>query len=157
MAAENSAARESAERELVLTRVFDAPRSLVFKVWTQPEHQVQWIGPQGFTGLSCEMDVRPGGAFRFRMRGPEGTLHCVRGVYREIVEGERLVYTWAWEDENGNPRHQSLVRVTFADEGGKTRITVHHSLFESVTARELHQGGWTSNFERLASYLARIN
>ena len=65
--------------------------SLVFKVWTQPEHVVRWIGPNGFTSPSCQMEVRPGGAYRTLIRSPEGKDHWMRGVYREIVEPERLV------------------------------------------------------------------
>ena len=79
----------TADRELVVTRVIDAPRRLVFRAWTQPEHIARWWGPQGFTTIHCEMDVRVGGAYRFGMRSPQGTEHWKRGVYREIVEPER--------------------------------------------------------------------
>ena len=154
MAASASAAARPAERELVITRVFDAPRPLVFKAWTQPEHLVRWWGPQGFTTPSCTMDVRPGGAFRLCMRSPEGTDHWLRGVYREIVEPERLVCTWAWEDAEGKPGHETLLTVSFADHGGKTKLTLHQAVFESVTARDSHQGGWTECLDRLAGYLA---
>jgi len=106
MAARTSAAASTAERELVITRVFDAPRLLVFKAWTEPEHLVRWWGPRGFTTPSCKMDVRPGGAFRFHMRSPEGTDHWLRGAYREIVEPERLVFSWAWEDAESKPGHE---------------------------------------------------
>ena len=94
----SSAAGETAQRELVITRVFDAPRALVFKAWTEPDRLVRWWGPQGFTTPFCTMDLRPGGAVRFCMRSPEGTDHWLQGVYREIVAPERLVCTWAWED-----------------------------------------------------------
>jgi uncharacterized protein YndB with AHSA1/START domain len=154
MAASASAAARPAERELVITRVFDAPRPLVFKAWTEPEHLVRWWGPQGFTTPSCTMDVRPGGAFRLCMRSPEGTDHWLRGVYREIVEPERLVCTWAWEDAEGKPGHETLLTVSFADHGGKTKLTLHQAVFESVTARDSHQGGWTECLDRLAGYLA---
>ena len=156
MAARTSAATESAERELVLTRVFDAPRRLVFKAWTEPERVVRWWGPQGFTMPSCTMDVRPGGAFRFCMRSPEGTDHWLRGVYREIVEPERLVLTWAWEDAEGKPGHETLVTVTFAERGAKTTLTLHQAVFESVTARDAHRGGWTSCLDRLAEYVVSL-
>ena len=88
MAASTSptATATTAERTLIIERVFDAPRALVFKAWIEPERLVRWWGPQGFTMPSCTMDLRPGGAFRFRMRSPEGTDHWLRGVYREIVE-----------------------------------------------------------------------
>ncbi len=142
------------ERELVLERVLDAPRALVFKAWTEPDRLARWFGPRGFTTTSCSMDVRPGGAFRVCMRGPDGTDHWLRGTYREIVAPERLVFTWAWEDAEGRPGHESLVSVTFAETGGKTKLTLHHALFESRTARDQHEGGWTSCLERLAEYTA---
>ena len=155
MAARTSAATKTAERELVITRVFDAPRRLVFKAWTEPERLVRWWGPRGFTTPSCKMDVRPGGAFRFCMRSSEGTNHWLQGVYREIVEPERLVCTWAWEDAEGRPAHETLLTVTFAEQGAKTKLTLHQAVFESVAARDAHQGGWTSGLDRLAEYLAK--
>ena len=123
-------AREAADRELVVTRVFDAPRDIVFGAWTDPKQAAQWWGPQGFTTISCEMDVRPGGAYRACMRSPEGTRHCRRGIYREVVAPERLVFTYAWEDANGNPGHETIVTVIFADAGSKTRLTLRQAVFE---------------------------
>ena len=93
MAARSNAATESAERVLVIERLFDAPRSLVFKVWTHPEHLMRWWGPHGFTLPSCRIDLRPGGVWRFCMRSPEGNNYWQQGVYREIMEPERLVFT----------------------------------------------------------------
>jgi len=154
MAARNDAPAETGHRELVIRRVVDAPRALVFKAWTEPERIVRWWGPQGFTVPFCEMDVRPGGAWRVCMRSPDGTDHWVRGVYREIVEPERLAFSWAWEDADGNPRENTLVTLSFAEEGERTRITLHHAGFETVTGRDEHQGGWTSCLERLPDYLA---
>jgi uncharacterized protein YndB with AHSA1/START domain len=147
-------ANEPQERVLVITRVFDAPCSLVWQAWADPERMARWAGPRGFTMTSCEMDTHPGGTFRFRMRSPQGTDHRVQGVYREIVEGQRLVYTWAWVDADGRPGHETLVTVTFADHGGKTLLTLRQALFESVTARDEHQGGWSTALDCLAEYLA---
>jgi len=155
MVARSSAAPKSVERELVITRVFDAPPRLVFKAWTEPERLVRWWGPQGFTMPSCEMDVRPGGAFRFRMRGPDGTDHWLQGVYQEIVEPERLVCTWTWVDAEGKPGHETLLTVCFAEQGAKTKLSRDRAVFESVTARDAHQSGWTGGLDRLAEYLAR--
>jgi uncharacterized protein YndB with AHSA1/START domain len=144
------------DRELVITRVFDAPRSLVFKAWTEPEHLVHWLGPQGFTGAIVKMDVRPGGAYRFHMRGPEGADLWRQGVYHEIVKPERLVFTYAWEDAEGKLGHETLVTVTFEEREGKTKLTLHQAVFESVTARDAHRGGWTSSLDRLAEHLATV-
>ncbi len=150
MAAWTSAATVSAERELVITRIFDAPRALLFKAWTEPDRAARWWGPQGFTTLYCDMDVRPGGAFRVCMQSPEGTEHWKQGVYREVVEPERLVFSFAWEDAEGKPGHQTVVMVTFAERGAKTELTLHQGVFETVTACNEHQRGWTSTLERLA-------
>jgi uncharacterized protein YndB with AHSA1/START domain len=151
-----SVANEPEERVLVITRVFDAPRSLVWQAWADPERMARWAGPRGFTMTSCEMDTSPGGTFRFRMLSPQGTDHRVQGVYREIVEQERLVYTWAWVDADGRPGHETLVTVTFADHGAKTLLTLRQALFESVTARDEHRGGWSSALDCLAEYLAAV-
>ena len=151
-----SASPETIERELLITRIFDAPPALVFKAWTQPDRAARWWGPQGFVTLYCKMDVRPGGAFRVCMRSPEGSEHWKQGVYREVVSPERLVFTFAWEDAEGKPGHETVVTVTFAEHGTKTKLTLRQGVFETVTARDAHQGGWTSTLERLADYLAKL-
>ena len=157
MAAEATAARESSDRELVITRIFEAPRDVVYKVWCEPEHQAGWAGPRGFTVVSCEMDVRPGGSYRMHMRSPEGTDHHVVGVYREIFKPERIVYTWAWADAEGRPtRPETLLTVSFEDLGAQTRLTLHQAVFESVTARDMHRGGWSSSMDCFAEYLDRV-
>jgi uncharacterized protein YndB with AHSA1/START domain len=154
MAARTNAANAPAERELVVERVFDAPRRLVFRLWPQPEHAARWWAPQGFTTLLCQMDVRPGGTWRRRMRSPEGTVHVKRGVYREVVEPELLVFTYADEDADGRPGHETLVTVSFAEAGGKTTLTLHQAAFDTAAARDAHRGGWTSCLERFADCLA---
>ncbi|MGH8014012.1 MAG: SRPBCC domain-containing protein, partial [Candidatus Binataceae bacterium] len=121
MAPESNLAEQPSELELVITRIFDAPRSLVFKAWTAPEHLVRWWGPRGFTLPSCEIDPRPGGTYLFHMRGPEGDDHWSRGFFRELVEPERLVMEGAWVDAQGKPKGpETLVTVTFEEHDGKT-------------------------------------
>jgi uncharacterized protein YndB with AHSA1/START domain len=154
MAITPDAAALSAERELVITRIFDAPRRLVFEMWTAPEHLARWWGPHGSTTISAGMDVRPGGAWSRLMRTPDGRVIRKHGVYREIVAPERLVLTYVTDDLAGNPGTETLVTVTFADLGGKTRLTLHQAVFESVATREAHHGGWTSCLERLAEHLS---
>ena len=90
------------------------------------------------------------------MRSPEGTEHWKQGVYREVVEPERLVFTFAWEDAEGNPGHETVVTVTFTEHSAKTKLTLHQGVFETVTARDGHRSGWTSTLERLADYLANF-
>jgi uncharacterized protein YndB with AHSA1/START domain len=144
----------SADREITITRVFDAPRSFVFEAWTTPEHAARWWGPQGFTVISIEMDVRPGGVWRKCMRSPEGKDYWRHGVYKEIVAPERLVFTYRSDDPRGLPGYETLVTVTFSELGAKTRMTFHQAVFESVEARDAHQAGWTSTVERFAEYIA---
>ena len=156
MAARSSVATRPDDRTLTVSRVLDAPRALVFKTWTQPEHIARWWGPEGFTTIRFEMDVRVGGAYRFGMRSPQGTEHWKRGVYREIVPPERLVFTFAWEAADGTLGPELITTVTFAEEAGKTRLTLHQSRFGSTDWRDDHIGGWTSCFERFAQYVAHI-
>jgi uncharacterized protein YndB with AHSA1/START domain len=156
MAATTSVAR-SAPLELVITRLFAAPRALVFKAWTEPEHLARWWGPQGFTLVSCTTDVRPGGVWVRHMRSPEGTMHIKRGVYREIVAPARLVFTYADEDADGRLGPETLVTVTFEEVGATTRLTLGQVGFETASARDGHAGGWTSALERFAEYLANAH
>ena len=142
------------ERELVITRIFDAPRHLVFQAWTESDRVARWWGPQGFVTTCWDMDIRPGGAFRVCMRSPEGAGHWKQGVYREVVEPERLVFTFAWEDGAGRPGHQTVVTVIFAERGDKTELTLHQAVFETVEWRDEHRRGWTSTLQRFAEYLA---
>ena len=153
MALSNSTVAEPADRVLSITRTFAAPRELVFKVWTQPEHLVRWWGPKGFTTPSSQVDVRPGGAYRTVMRSEAGKDICMRGHYREVVPPERLVMTFAWEDEAGQPGRETLVTVTFAEEGQNTRLTFQQGVFETVEARDSHARGWGEFLERLDEYL----
>jgi uncharacterized protein YndB with AHSA1/START domain len=139
--------------ELMVSRVIEAPRALVFKAWTQAEHAARWWGPQGFSILSCQMDVRPGGSFRGTMQSPTGSLHTKQGIYREVTAPERLVFTFAWEDAAGQPMHETLVTVTFDDLGSATRLTLHQAFFETAGWRDEHIAGWTSCLERFSEYM----
>ena len=143
-----------AKRELVITRVFDAPRSLVFKAWTDPKHIAQWWGPNGFTNTIYEMDVRPGGVWRFIMHGPDGVDYKNKSVYIEIVRPERLVYSHVT-----GPKFQ--MTVTFAEQGDKTKLNAR-MLFESATLRDRVAKefgaieGLNQTMDRLAEHLAKV-
>jgi len=141
------------DRELVITRVFDAPRELVFSVWTKAEHVVRWWGPNNFTLPFCEMDFRPGGSYKYCMRSPEGEDHWVWGKYRDIVEPERIVFTWDRKDLDGNARSNSIVTVTFDDYGSKTVFTLRQGIFEFPDDCAEHMGGWSECIGRLAEYV----
>jgi uncharacterized protein YndB with AHSA1/START domain len=124
------------DREIVLTRTFARPRALLFKAWTQPEHVRQWWGCDGSTLTLCEMDLRPGGAWRLRMRMPDGSEHPFHGVYQEIVPNERLVYTECYENPAvGSP--EWLTTVTFEEAGGDTKLT-HSILHRTAEMRDGH-------------------
>lgn len=159
MGTETDEAFTRPDRELTITRVFDAPRSLVFKVWTQPEHFARWLGPKDFTTIACQMNVRVGGVYRACIRSPsqaellEGKDHWMQGVYREVIEPERLVFTFAWEDEDSRPKHETLITVTFAEQDNKTLMTFHQAIFESTELRNSHRTGWSECFDRLQAYL----
>jgi len=144
--------------ELVITRLFDAPRELVFKAWTEPERVAQWWGPHGFTSPVCELDVRPGGAMLITMRSPDGDVYPMQGIFHEIVAPERLVFTTrTLEDKAGNFRLEVLHTVTLADLGGKTRLTLQARVVKSTPeAAGLLTGmeeGWIQGLERLAESL----
>ncbi len=151
-----SASLNIAERELTVSRVIDVPRPLVFKAWTDPEQIARWWGPKGFTTVEYEMDVRPGGAYRSVMRSPAGEDHRKRGIYREIVEPERIVFTFAWEDVDGHLGVETLITVTFEALGAKTRLTLRQTGFDSVEWRDSHVGGWTSCLERFGEYMTTV-
>jgi uncharacterized protein YndB with AHSA1/START domain len=122
----------AAEREIVVTRVFDAPRERVFRAWTDPRHVGEWWGPRGFTTTTHAMDFRVGGVWRFTMHGPDGTDYPNDVRYTEIVEPERLAYDHG-SDDGGDPNFR--VTVTFADRGGRTELTLR-LVFPSAEARE---------------------
>jgi len=155
MSARNSAVRQVADDELLITRVFDAPRELVFKAWSSSEHQMRWLGPDDFTVEHCQIDFRQGGGYRAHLRSPEGIDYWMRGSYREIVEPGRLVFTFAWEEE-GERGLETLVTATFAEHGGKTLFTFHQAPFQSAAEREGHTTGWSQCFDRLAGHLATM-
>jgi uncharacterized protein YndB with AHSA1/START domain len=145
--------------EVNFTRVFDAPRELVFKVWTDPKHVAQWWGPTGFTNPRCELDVRPGGAIRIDMRGPDGTVYPMSGVYQEVVEPERLVFTSIALDDAGNPLFENLNTVTFAEHAGKTTITLQTRVIKSTDkALQYLKGmeiGWSITLDRLEAHIMK--
>jgi uncharacterized protein YndB with AHSA1/START domain len=157
MAAKSNLAAAAEERVLVIERIFNAPRALVWRAWTDPAHLAHWWGPRGFTLPGCEVDLRVGGAYRFHMRGPDGEDHWSHGVFREIVEPERLVYAGCWVDAEGNPKGpQTLVTVTFEDLDRKTKLTLRHSGFESVSACDEHRIGWNSSLDCFAEYIETV-
>jgi uncharacterized protein YndB with AHSA1/START domain len=146
--------RSVAGRELVIERVFNAPRELVFQAWTDPDHIAKWFGPRDHPACEVNVDVRPGGRWRGCLRSTEtGNDLWLGGVYREIVPPERLSFTFAWEEE-GERGLETLVTITFAAQGAKTLMTFRQIPFQSAGELDGHRGGWTSCFDRLGDHLA---
>jgi len=142
------------ERTLKITRVFDAPRELVFKVWTSPDTMLSWWGPKLHPATQMQMDVRPGGKWRGCLTGVEdGRALWQHGVFKEVNPHDFLAFTFVWEEE-GERGIETLVSIRFTEEGGKTRMDFHQTPFQSAAERDGHQGGWSSMFDRLAEFLA---
>jgi uncharacterized protein YndB with AHSA1/START domain len=143
-------------RTLVITRVLDAPRDLVFAAWIDPVQAAQWWGPKGFATLSNTMDARVGGEWRRAMRSPEGAEHHSHGIYREIEPPERLVFTFRW-DRGGAAGHgpETVVTVILAELGpDRTKLTLRQEGFATVSGRDEHNAGWSSTLDRFAGYLS---
>jgi uncharacterized protein YndB with AHSA1/START domain len=150
-----AALQPASDRELLIQRVLSAPRPLVFKMWTQPEHVVRWWGPKDWTSPAAKMDVRPGGAYRVCIRSPEGTELWIDGVFQEVIEPERLVFTFRWDsDEPIVPKHQTIVTIDFEERGGKTLLTFHQGMFDVVEDRDSHHSGWSGCLDKLEALLA---
>ena len=150
-----------ADRDLVLTRLIDAPRAKLFKAWTDPALLVQWFAPLPWTTPRAELDVRPGGASLVVMAGPDGTEAPNPGVYLDVVENERIVFTDAYVDAwTPSQKPMMTVILTFEDEGGKTRYTARVRHW-TVADREAHEAmgfheGWGQCADQLEALVARI-
>jgi uncharacterized protein YndB with AHSA1/START domain len=154
------------ENDIVITRIFDAPRALVWKAWSDPELVMRWWGPQYFTSPSCKIDFRVGGHYLFCMRSPDGQDFWSTGVYREIDPLERIVYADSLADAQGNvvpPSYygmgtdfpqEVLVSVTFEElKAGKTKLTLRQSGFRPGPMRENAIAGWGTSLDKLAESL----
>lgn len=153
------------KNEIVITRVFNAPRTLVWKAWTDPKHLMRWWGPKNFTSPSCKMDFRVGGKYHFCMRSPEGQDFWSTGTYREIVPLEKIVCTDSFSDEKGNivPASQYgmpadfplelQVTIKFEEHEGKTKFTLHHVGIPVGEMKEMTSAGWNESFDKLAETL----
>lgn len=163
----NPAATATGEREIVITRYFDAPRALVWRAWTEPDHVMRWWGPKNYTTPFCRIDLHPGGSYHYCMRSPEGRDYWGTGVYREIEAPSLLVCTDCFADEEGKVVPAShygmggdwpqelLITVTFIEQEGRTRLTLHHAGIPAGEMSELTETGWNESFDKLAELLAK--
>lgn len=140
-------------RTLRMTRVLPAPPARVFRAWTDPAHFAQWWGPKGMHAGLVELDVRKGGRWRSSMIGSDGSEIFVGGVYREVVRPKRLVFTWAWESEDGEPGHETLITLEFNPHPDGTAMVLTQAVFESKDMCRKHGHGWESSFDCLAEFL----
>ncbi|MDV6014719.1 SRPBCC domain-containing protein [Haloechinothrix sp. LS1_15] len=157
-AASTSNPVEAAVPEFTITRTFDAPRELVFRAWIEPEQMTRWWGPHHYTTpeSTISVDARPGGQWRATMISEsDGAEWQTGGEFREIVEPERLVFTWGGVDESGKPDHGTLITVTLAEQGSGTEMTFHLSGIAGHPGDENVYDGWAECLERLAGYLVR--
>ncbi len=153
MARSNNVTDEQAALVLVIDRVFDAPRELVWRLWRDPEHMVRWHGPEGMWLTACESEFRVGGTWRRSMAKDGGYAHWIHGTYLEIVEPSRLRFTYV-NDYDG---FESKVSLDFTEtEDGRTRMQFRQSPFISKAECEGHGWGWNSGFNLLAEYLSRF-
>ena len=150
---------KSKKGEFLMTRTFDAPCDLVFKSWTERERLMHWWGPKGFTNPVCEVDLKPGGALRIVMRAPDGAEYPMKGIFREIVPPSRLVFTNIAVDKDGNHIIEGLTTLTFAEEGGKTKLTLQTRGVAVVDYAAAYlngmEAGWTQSLEKLEALVQR--
>lgn len=153
MQSSSGAATAAPELVLELTRIFEAPPALVFKMWSDIGHLVRWHGPEGYALIDCAQDFREGGAWKRCMSSGPGHAHWISGVYKEIRPFERLSFTYV----NAYDQFEMLVEMDFADLGGRTEMRFRQSPFISVEERDGHGWGWSSGFGLLAAYLSQFN
>lgn len=163
--ARSDVAKNAMEHEIVITRIFDAPREHVWKAWTEPDCVKRWWGPKNFTSPFCKIDFRVGGKYLYCMRSPEGQDFWSTGVYREIVPLERFVCTDSFADEKGNvvpATHYGMsadlplefqVALTFEEHDGKTKMILRHAGIPEGQMSDLAQAGWNESFDKLAESL----
>lgn len=136
----------SATPSLTLKRRLNAAPAKVYAAWINPVLLMRWMGPHDIENVSVDCDPRVGGRYRFVMRGQDGEIHEVSGVYREVTPNEKLVFTWAWRS---TPERESLVTVAIKPDGGGALLTLTHEQFADEPARDRHAHGWTGSLERL--------
>jgi len=146
-------------REVVITRIMDAPRDLVYKAWTDPAMVSKWWGPDLFTIPLCDLEVRPGGRIRIDMRAPDGSIYPMNGAYREVSPPTKLIFTSAALDGDGNPMFEILNTVLFEEHGGKTTLVLRAGILtagpEAAPYLAGMEQGWNQSIERLGKYLSR--
>ena len=152
-------------KNIIITRIFNAPVTVVWKAWTDPKHIMQWWGPKNFTSPTCKIDFRVGGKYLYCMRSPEGQDFWSTGTYREIIPLKKIVCTDSFSDEKGNivPASQYgmgddfplelQVTLLFEEQDGKTKFTLEHAGMPAGEMSEMTSAGWNESFDKLDSIL----
>ena len=141
--------------ELLIEREFDAPVALVFRLWESPDHMIRWWGPEKFTVLEMDWEARPGRNWRASMVSKQFGISKMGGVIREVEKNKRLVFTFKWDNDSGNPM-DTLITVTFSESDGRTLQRFHQTPFATVAERDNHVGGWNSLINRQQAYVENI-
>lgn len=156
---ETADGREAVTRNLTITRIVAAAPAAVFNAWIDPDQLARWWGPRDFTNPVCELDARPGGLLRIVMRGPGGDEYPMTGVFHDIADSGRIIFTAIARDKDGTPLLEARTSVTFLEQGGKTRLTVEARavglVLGAVQMLEGMEAGWTQSLERLQEFLAK--
>ena len=147
------------KKELKITRILNAPRELVFEAWTNPKHLAEWWGPSGFTNPVCKADAKNGGKIYIEMTAPDGTVYPMNGTFKEIIKPEKIVFISGALDKNGNTIFEVLNTVTFANENGKTKLTLH-AVVDDINdeAKPYIDGmnqGWSQSIDRLEAFVTK--
>lgn len=156
---------ETKRKDLVITRIFNAPVSLVWKAWTDPQHFMRWWGPKAYTSPFCQMDFRVGGKYLFCMKAADGQEFWTTGIYREIVALKKIVWTDSFSDKKGNVVPATYygmgddfplemeVTLLFEESDGKTKMTLRHVGIPGAEMQEQTSGGWNESLDKLEATL----
>jgi len=147
-------ASNSSGHELIINRLLDAPRELVYACFTEPAHLARWgFGPEGLTVDVEHQDIREGGMFRVRMHSPQGIDCRLQGFYRELIKPEKVVFTHTWVLEDGSLAKETLVTILLKTSGNGTELILRQTGLPSAGSRDGHEEGWNSTLDRLGTYL----
>lgn len=144
-----------ADEELLIEREFDAPVTLVFRLWESRDHMLRWWGPEKFTAIDFDWQLTPGRSWRGLMTSKQFGLSRFGGVIREVERCKRIVFTFQWDEDSGRDL-ATVVTVTFAEKDGKTLQTFHQTPFSTVALRDSHVGGWNSLFNKQQIYVENL-
>ena len=140
---------------LEIKRLIKAPRDRVYAAWTDPVQMKQWFGPENVQTRDLIVDARVGGKFRWDLTNSEGEKMTMRGEYRELQPGKKIVFTWQWEDDEDWENHVSIVTVELDDAGGGTALRLTHEKLPNKESRDGHTRGWTSALDKLEKFFSR--